>query len=138
MRRFVGVVTCALLIGGVLLQPIGSVASDGGAVAAQAELDERATRLRQRLGPFCKDFDFFYRHSFAQGQMRPVRCSRSGRERTVLLAYAFSDRATRNAWLSEWGRIAEERGTPVIKGRRFTVEVLVKHYRDEVRDRLWS
>lgn len=137
MRRIIGVITCAFLIGGVLLQPIGSVASDDGAVPGQAELDERATRLRQRLGSFCKNFDFYYRHSFAHGQMRPVRCSRSGRNRTVVLAYAFSDRDTRNAWLSEWGHIAEERGTPVIKGWRFTVEVLVKHYKGEVRAQLW-
>lgn len=132
MRRTISAIACAALIAGAMLQPSGSVASSG-----KADLDQRATRLRQRLGPYCKNFDFYFRHSFAHGEMRPVRCSRFGRERTVVLAYAFSNRDTRDAWLSEWGDIAKERGTPVMKGRRFAVEVLVKRYRDEIRAQLW-
>jgi hypothetical protein len=140
MRKLDAVILCFLLFGLVALGDWGqggilppARASQGG----EAEnVDDRAIRLVERLGRFCKNYDFYYRHSFARGRMRPVRCSRAGHERTVVLVYAFSDRDTRDRWLGEWGGIAKERGAPVIKGRRWAAEVLVRKFAKEIRRRL--
>ena len=139
MRRVSAIVLCVLLLGVVALGDWGPdtiLPSVGASQENAANLDERATRLRKRLGSFCKNFDFFFRHSFAGGLMRPVRCSRAGRERTVVIVYAFSDRETKDAWLAEWGGIAKQRGDPVIKGRRWSAEVLVRKYAKRIRRRL--
>lgn len=140
MHRVRAVVMCVLLVGLLALGDWGRDTKMPAAAASQGSdaetLDERATRLRKRLGRFCRDFDFFYRHNFAGGQMRPVRCSRAGRERTIVVVYAFSSRVTRDAWLNEWGGIAKQRGAPVIEGRRWTAEVLVRTFTKRIHRRL--
>ena len=135
MRRMVVVLAIVVASGAVGWQMVA-----GAAAAAQEEggptVDERATRLRERLGGLCRNFDFFHKHEFANGVMRPVRCSRVGREKTVLVLYAFSDRRTKKGWLHQWGSLADQRGAVVVRGKRWTVEVLVRKRADEVRERL--
>jgi hypothetical protein len=129
--------TLIVLLCLVMLAPLGPysdparIAKAGGSSAQS--LDERATALRERLGRFCRNFDFYFRHSFGNGEMRPVRCSRAGREKTVLVAYVFSNRRTKDAWVSEWGTLAKQRNEPVFKGRRWTVEVLQHRWAEEIR-----
>ncbi|MDQ4026375.1 MAG: hypothetical protein M3217_12950 [Actinomycetota bacterium] len=138
MRRTAMVLAIVLAVGvsGVQQWSGGAgtraVAQEGSA----ADVDERATRLREKLGGLCRNFDFFFKHEFGNGLMRPVRCSRAGRERTILVIYAFSDRRTKKNWLVEWGALAEQRGEVVVRGKRWTVEVLVRRWAREVRERL--
>jgi hypothetical protein len=140
MRRLSAIILCVLLLALAAVGDWGpgniSRSADAAKAGGSSNIDERATRLRVKLGSFCRNFDFFYRHSFASGKMRPVRCSRANAERTVVLVYAFSDRDTRDAWLDEWGRIAKQRNAPVIKGRRWAAEVLVRKHAKRIRRRL--
>lgn len=133
-RLIIGVLVGVSLLGSVALgtQEVGRAGTSG----AQATLDERATRVRQDLGRFCSSFDFFFKHSFSDGEMRPVRCSRRTSQATVVVAYAFTSRSLRDAWLNEWGNLASQRGEPVIKGRRWVVEVLQPRWEDEIRAEL--
>ena len=101
-----------------------------------ARVDERASRLVVRLKNLCGSGDFWFRHEFANGQMRPVRCSRANHERTVLIVYSFSDRHTRRGWLNEWGSLADQRDSVLVRGKRWIVEVLVRRWAREVRERL--
>ena len=62
-------------------------------VEARREAAEAAARtLVGELGRLCANFDFFFKHDMANGAFRPVRCSRSGRDETVLFAYGFDTR----------------------------------------------
>lgn len=135
MKRFVMVVVVgALTFGAWGTLTSDPVANAGG--AAGRSLDDRATTLREDLGRFCESFDFYFKHSFGSGEMRPVRCSRRGREKTVVVAYVFSNRDTKSAWVNEWGTLAEQRGEPVFKGRRWIVEVLQPRWAQEVKAEL--
>lgn len=131
-----------VLVIGMALGAISLGQLPGGAAPAAVQggrdpaVDERATRIRERLGGLCGNFDFFFRHEFANGEMRPVRCSRTGREKTLLVLHSFSDRRTKQAWLAEWGQIGKQRGGILIRGKRWTVEVLLTRWEDEVRARL--
>lgn len=130
----------ASLIGGLVVlsaTAFGLGGSGGGsAEAGTATLDDRATKLRRDLGPFCRSFDFYFKHSFSDGEMRPVRCSRGGKEKTVLVAVVFTSRSLRDSWITEWGALAKQRGEPVIKGRRWVVEVLQPKWESDVRAEL--
>jgi hypothetical protein len=112
--------------------PTPALAQEEGDVT----VDDRATRLRKRLGRLCRSFGFLYRHEFANGEMRPFRCSRASSDKTILVGYAFSDRRTKQAWLGEWGVLGRERGAVIVRGKRWTVEVLVRRYAREVRRRV--
>ena len=140
MRRMVIVLACfAMVLGTTALHPRSG---SGGLPLASAQeeeevtVDSRASRLVDRLGRFCGSYDFYFRHFFAKGEMRPVRCSRGGREKTALLVYSFSDRRTKKAWLVEWGGLADQRGSIVIRGKRWTVEVLIRKWAPDIRKRL--
>lgn len=139
MRRLAMLVAVGMAVSGIGLgYPSGGDASP--AVAAQDEedsaVDERASRLVVRLRNLCGSGDFWFSHEFANGQMRPVRCSRSGHRRTVLIVYSFSDRHARRGWLNEWGSLADERDAVLVRGKRWVVEVLVPRWAREVRKRL--
>ena len=130
--RLIAVLSCTLLV-------VGFAAPWTRLDFAQAQastLDDRATRLRKDLGPFCVNFDFYFKHSFGNGEMRPVRCSRRSSDSTVVVAYAFSSRSIRDSWLNEWGSLATQRGEPIVKGRRWVVEVLQPRWEEEIRAEL--
>ena len=133
-RLMIGVLVGVTLLGTVALgaERVGRA----GTGAGQATLDDRATRVRRDLGRFCSSFDFFFKHAFSDGEMRPVRCSRRTSEATVAVAYAFTSRSLRDDWLNEWGTLASQRGVPVIKGRRWVVEVLRPRWEEEIRAEL--
>lgn len=130
----------ASLIGCVVVLSATAFALDGSggtsAGAGAATLDDRATRLRRDLGPFCRNFDFYFKHAFSDGEMRPVRCSRSGKNKTVLVAVVFTSKSLRDSWIVEWGSLAKQRGEPVVKGRRWVVEILQPKWESEVRAEL--
>lgn len=92
--------------------------------------------MRRYLGPFCRTFDFYFKHRFSDGEMRPIRCSRRGKEKTVLVAVVFTSRSLRDSWITEWGALAEQRGEPVIRGPRWVVEILQPKWKAEVRAEL--
>ena len=126
-----------MLVSAISLAAWGTSASGNRSAGApvsgeREEVDDRAQRLIKDLGRFCKNYDFYYRHSFGSGSMRPVRCSRAGREATVVVAYAFSDRDTKQSWQIEWGSLAKQRKERVFRGSRWTVEVLLKKWTQEV------
>ena len=128
------VVGCLVLLSATALGLDGSGRAQAG--GGTSTLDERATRLRRDLGPFCRDFDFYFKHAFSNGEMRPVRCSRRGKEKTVVMALAFTSRSLRDSWINEWGTLAQQRDEPVIKGRRWVVEILQPRWESEVRAEL--
>ncbi|HEV2756860.1 MAG TPA: hypothetical protein VG318_13920 [Actinomycetota bacterium] len=138
MRRTAMALALLMAVGAVGLQQVvggqpTAVAQEEG---AGAEVDERARRVQERLGRLCGNYDFFFKHEFGKGLMRPVRCSRTGRAKTILVIYGFSGRRTKQNWLTEWGAIAEQRGAVVVRGKQWAVEVVVRRWADEVRERL--
>jgi hypothetical protein len=76
------------------------------------------------LGRLCANFDFFFKHDMANGAFRPARCSLSGRDETVLFAYGFDTAQTQQAWVSEWGNLAAQRGATLVEEETWAVEVL--------------
>jgi hypothetical protein len=103
-------------------------------IEARREAAEAAARaLVGELGRLCANFDFFYKHDMANGAFQPVRCSLSGRDETVLFAYGFDTAQTRQAWVSEWGNLATQRGATFVESGTWAVEVLDPSIVEEVR-----
>jgi hypothetical protein len=92
--------------------------------ARLAEADENARELVEALGPLCGNFDFWFKHDMARGAFRPVRCSKRGEDKTVVLAYGFDTERTREAWASEWGGLTDRRGATLVTKGRWATEVL--------------
>jgi hypothetical protein len=101
--------------------------------ARQQQADEQAHSLVESLGSLCSGFDFFYKHDMARGAYRPVRCSSAGSHRTVLFAYGFDAPRTQEAWVSEWGRLADERGVTLVGKGTWAVEVLEPRILNKIR-----
>jgi hypothetical protein len=103
-------------------------------IEARREAAEATARaLVGELGRLCANFDFFFKHDMANGTFRPVRCSLSGRDETVLFAYGFDTAQTQQAWLSEWGDRGAERGATLVEEETWAVEVLDPSIVEEVR-----
>jgi hypothetical protein len=101
--------------------------------ARREAADAAAQALVEELGRLCANFDFFFKHDMANGAFRPVRCSLSGRDETVLFAYGFDTAQTRQAWGSEWGNLAAQRGASLVESGTWAVEVLDSSIVEEVR-----
>jgi len=99
----------------------------------QDEAEAAARSLVDSLGRLCANFDFFFKHDMARGAFRPVRCSLSGGQRTVLFAYGFDTTRTQAHWVGEWGNLSDQRGATLIEGGTWAVEVLDPHIVREVR-----
>ena len=95
MKRAIACFLVATALFGIVA--LGSDDAGLAETGAGQSLDDRATRVRRDLGRFCTSFDFFFKHAFSDGEMRPVRCSRGARETTVAVAYAFTSRSLRDA-----------------------------------------
>ena len=94
-------------------------------IASRQERAEASARsLVESLGRLCTSFDFYFKHDMARGAFRPVRCSPARTDRTVLFAYGFDTRRTQQAWIDEWGELADERGATLVDKGRWAVEVL--------------
>jgi hypothetical protein len=105
-----------------------------GRIEARREAAEAAAgALVGELGRLCANFDFFFKHDMTNGAFRPVRCSLSGRDETVLFAYGFDTAQTQQAWVSEWGNLAAQRGATLVEEETWAVEVLDASIVEEVR-----
>ena len=101
--------------------------------ARQAQAEESVRSLVDALGRLCVNFDFFFKHDMARGAYRPVRCSPRGETRTVLFAYGFDTPRTQEAWVSEWGRLADQRGMTLVENETWAAEVVDPSILEEVR-----
>jgi hypothetical protein len=101
--------------------------------ARQRDADTTAGSLVDALGRLCGNFDFYFKHDMARGAFRPVRCSLSGRDETVLIAYGFDTSRTQDAWVSEWGGLADQRGATLIEDGIWATEVMDPSIVEEVR-----
>jgi hypothetical protein len=98
----------------------------------QQEAEAAARSLVDALGRLCAGFDFFYKHDMANGAYRPVRCSLRGGKQTGLVAYGFDTPRTQQAWVSEWGRLADQRGVTLIEDGAWAAEVMDPSIVEEV------
>jgi hypothetical protein len=101
--------------------------------ARQRDADATAGSLVDALGRLCGNFDFYFKHDMARGAFRPVRCSLSGRDETGLIAYGFDTSRTQDAWVSEWGGLADQRGATLIEDGIWATEVMDPSIVEEVR-----
>jgi hypothetical protein len=106
--------------------------------ARQLEADQTAQSVVGALGRFCASFDFFFEHDMANGAFRPVRCSIAGESRTALFAYGFDASETQEAWVSEWGRFAAQRGVTLLEDGAWAIEVLNQSIAEDVRSTVLS
>jgi hypothetical protein len=116
----------------------GTFEREAGAKLERIEARREAAEANARalvgeLGRFCGNFGFFYKHDMANGAFRPVRCSFRGRDETVLFAYGFDAAQTRQAWVSEWGNLAAQRGAILVESGTWAVEVIDPSIVEEVR-----
>jgi hypothetical protein len=101
--------------------------------AGQEAAEETARSVVEALGPLCTGFDFLYKHDMAGGAFRPVRCSIKSQIRTALFVYGFDASQTQEAWVSEWGRWADQRGSTLVEDGTWAMEVLDKSIVGDVR-----
>jgi hypothetical protein len=101
--------------------------------ARQQDADATARSLVDALGRLCGNFDFYFKHDMARGAFRPVRCSLRGRDEMVLVAYGFDTSRTQEAWVSEWGGLADQRGVALIEDGTWATEVIDPSIVEEVR-----
>jgi hypothetical protein len=99
----------------------------------QQQAESRARSLVEALGSLCANFDFYFKHDMARGAFRPVRCAPAGSDRTVLFAYGFDTPRTQEAWVSEWGQLADERGTTLVEEGTWAMEVLEPRILNKIR-----
>jgi hypothetical protein len=101
--------------------------------ARRKNADAEAQALVGELARLCANFDFFFKHDMANGAFRPVRCSLSGRDETVLFAYGFDSPHTQQAWVNEWGNLAGQNGATLVEEETWAVVVLDPSIVEEVR-----
>jgi hypothetical protein len=101
--------------------------------ARRENADAEARALVEELAQLCANFDFYYKHDMANGAFRPVRCSLSGRDETVLFAYGFDSPRTQQAWVSEWGNPTGQSGATLVEEETWAVMVLDPSIVEEVR-----